>query len=71
MHNICKMHNQNGLDSNDDISLALLKKRSTPTNARPPSPATQLFKRLMRAYYPKRYRESIIINNNDAILKPS
>ena len=53
MHITGEVHHQRCLDINDVINPNMLHMRSTPIDTGPPSPATLLFNRPMRASYPK------------------
>ena len=57
------------LDTNQDISLTLLKIYSTPVGAGLPSPVTVLFKGQIRGLLPQMNREPININNDDTHYK--
>ena len=65
MDNICKMHNQKCLDTNNAINLALLQIRSTAIGAGLPSPTTLLFNRPIRGLLLQMNRVPIKINNDN------
>ena len=69
MHRICEIHNQKSLDTNQDVSLALLHIWSTPIATGLPSPAILLFNRPINSLQPQMLRELISINNDDAQYK--
>ena len=60
------MHNLKGLDTNNNVNLALLQVRSSHIGAGLSCPTMLLFNRPTRCLLPQMNREPIDINNDDA-----
>ena len=65
MHEICETNNQECLDTNQHVNLALLQIQSTPIGAGLPSLTTLLFNRPMKGLLSQLHREPITVNNDD------